>query len=153
MNDTRTVPVELLRQALEALMWHDETVRTRGDNEAITALCAALAQQEPMCVGCEGKPTLQNSPCAVCGKIAQQEQGPVAWRYNPIFGSPWSLSDDGYYVSCKRDKGYTVEPLYTHPPRHEWRGLTVEERRECTSSPFVADNYRAIEAKLKEKNA
>jgi hypothetical protein len=34
------------QQALEALMWHDETVRTRGDNEAIAALRAALAQQE-----------------------------------------------------------------------------------------------------------
>jgi hypothetical protein len=72
-----------------------------------------------MCVGCEGKPTLQNSPCAVCGKIAQQEQGPVAWRYKGMMGMPWSLSDDGYYASCKRDNGYMVEPLYTHPPRCE----------------------------------
>jgi hypothetical protein len=37
---------EAAQQALEALMWHDETVRTRGDNEAIAALRAALAQQE-----------------------------------------------------------------------------------------------------------
>jgi hypothetical protein len=72
-----------------------------------------------MCVGCEGKPTLQNSPCAVCGKIAQQEQGPVAWRYKGMMGMPWSLSDDGYYASCKRDNGYTVEPLYTHPAEPE----------------------------------
>jgi uncharacterized protein (UPF0147 family) len=45
-----TAEIERLRaaaqQALEALMWHDETVRTRGDNEAIAALRAALAQQE-----------------------------------------------------------------------------------------------------------
>ena len=31
---------EAAQQALEALMWHDETVRTRGDNEAITAIRA-----------------------------------------------------------------------------------------------------------------
>jgi transcription elongation factor Elf1 len=33
-----------------------------------------------------------------------------------------------------------------------WVGLTDEERQECTQSPFTAENYRAIEAKLKEKN-
>jgi hypothetical protein len=34
------------QQALEALMWHDETVRTRGDDEAIEALRAALEQYD-----------------------------------------------------------------------------------------------------------
>ena len=33
-----------------------------------------------------------------------------------------------------------------------WVGLTDEERHACTQSPFTADNYLAIEAKLKEKN-
>ena len=33
------------RQALEALIWHDETVRTRGDDEAIEALRAALMEE------------------------------------------------------------------------------------------------------------
>ena len=33
-----------------------------------------------------------------------------------------------------------------------WVGLTDEERRVCTQSPFTAENYLAIEAKLKEKN-
>jgi hypothetical protein len=40
MSDLR----DAARQALEALMWHDETVRTRGDDEAIEALRAALEQ-------------------------------------------------------------------------------------------------------------
>ncbi|MFA7327377.1 MAG: hypothetical protein WC121_11975 [Candidatus Kapaibacterium sp.] len=40
------------------------------------------------------------------------DAGPVAWRYKPMFGSPWSLSDDGYYISCKRDQGYIAEKLY-----------------------------------------
>jgi hypothetical protein len=34
------------QQALEALVWHDETVQTTADSEAITVLCAALAQPE-----------------------------------------------------------------------------------------------------------
>jgi len=36
--------------------------------------------------------------------------------------------------------------------QRQWVGLTDEERRACTQSPFTADNYRAIEAKLKERN-
>jgi len=42
MSDLRAAA----QQALEALMWHDETVRTRGDDEAIEALRAALEQPE-----------------------------------------------------------------------------------------------------------
>lgn len=34
----------------------------------------------------------------------------------------------------------------------KWVGLTNEERLVCTGSPFTDENYRAIEAKLKEKN-
>ena len=37
-------------------------------------------------------------------------------------------------------------------PRKEWVGLTDEERHAYTQSPFTEENYRAIEAKLKEKN-
>ena len=33
-----------------------------------------------------------------------------------------------------------------------WVGLTQEERHAYTQSPFTEENYRAIEAKLKEKN-
>ena len=33
-----------------------------------------------------------------------------------------------------------------------WQGLTDAERYKCTQSPFVAENYHAIEAALKEKN-
>lgn len=40
------------------------------------------------------------------------DAGPVAWRFKPMLGSPWSLSDDGYYISCKRDQGYINEALY-----------------------------------------
>jgi hypothetical protein len=45
-------------------------------------------------------------------------------------------------------------PVYITPPaaQRQWVGLTDEERQECAQSPFTAENYRAIEAKLKEKN-
>jgi len=65
---------------------------------------------------------------ALRARLAEPVQEPitVAWRYKAMAESVvWSLSDDGYYISCKRDKGYIVEPLYTHPPAS--RPLTEEE--------------------------
>ena len=51
------------------------------------------------------------------------------------------------------------QPLYTHPPKREWRWLTDEEiALVCAECAASAHNWndisfaRAIEAKLKEKN-
>ena len=90
--------------------------------------------------------------------LEQPEQEPVAWRYKGMMGMPWSLSDDGYYISCKRDQGYIVEPLYTHPPRREWHPLTDKEiRRMGIETPGQQGGWnlafaRAVEQTLKEKN-
>jgi hypothetical protein len=69
-------------------------------------------------------------------------------------------------VDFSKSYPVTSTPLYTAPPnvatplaaqrqsaRSAWVGLTDEERRACTQSPFTAENYRAIEAKLKAKNS
>jgi hypothetical protein len=49
------------------------------------------------------------------------------------------------------------QPLYTHPPRREWRGLTDEEIYPLYSEPSsdaeMVEFARAIEAALKERNA
>jgi len=47
--------------------------------------------------------------------------------------------------------GSSGVPLYTHPK--EWVGLTDEEIDECDWGQSERDHARAIEAKLKEKNA
>jgi hypothetical protein len=101
----------------------------------------SLAQQEAPKGGGNLPPPLQAEPV----------QEPVAWRYKGMMGMPWSLSDDGYYVSCKRDNGYMVEPLYTTPPRREWQSLSEEEIDRWT--PEIHPVIRAIEQALKEKNA
>jgi hypothetical protein len=125
MNDLK----KAAQQALEALEnttptgWNME--RDKQFFAAITALRAALKQPEPMCVGREGKPTLQNSPCAVCGKIAQQEQGPVAWT--PAFDYPnheqhrvWENGEPRPQdVEYWAKNGYGITCAYTHPPRRE----------------------------------
>ena len=92
MTDLRTAA----QQALEAL----EEYQSKGApfmacDGAVAALRAALAQQD------------------------EQVQEPVAWRFKAMIGLPWSLSDDGYYISCKRDQRYFVEALYTAPPQRQ----------------------------------
>jgi hypothetical protein len=128
------------QQALEALegwanhgkwVWPESALETckRNTVEALDALRAALAQPE---------------------------QEPVAWR----FQSP--LSEEGQWEYGKEPpvgSRWAIEPLYTHPPRREWRGLTEEERDavirwavDQEDTHFSRTVARAVEAKLKEKN-
>ena len=174
MTDLR----ETAQQMLKA--WDDDENGTTDHplSDTIEALRAALAQQEQTC-NCRWVGDVQTQQCtlheahvdaihewaerakAAEAKLAQQEQGPVAWRFKGMMGMPWSLSDDGYYVSCKRDKGYIVEPLYTAPPRREWQSLTDQEVWDAVQHGVVGSIglpskaiaiARPIEAKLKEKN-
>ena len=48
----------------------------------------ALAAQPAACVGCEGKPAPENSPCAVCGQQPAADKIAAAFRYesNGIVG-------------------------------------------------------------------
>jgi hypothetical protein len=85
----------------------------------------------------------------------------------------WDYLDNGQMVATYAvPVNARIAPdLYTTPPAPQpvpvktyhdgkpwpvapkpWVGLTDEERNECTQSPFTADQHRAIEAKLKEKN-
>jgi hypothetical protein len=122
--NTITVPRAVLKQALEALEFH--SCGDEIDEQIITALRAALAQQE-------------------------QEPGAWGWRYDSC----------GHAVVNRLAVTETPEPtvfltnvfargpfpLYTTPPRREWRSLTEEEREQATGW-----SVEHIEAKLKERN-
>jgi len=91
---------------------------------------------------------------ALKAALEQPEQEPVAWRYQN------SLTDTEYLVWNKGNGGRNWTPLYTHPPRREWRGLTegeINDGREqlptedlCNWS-FTQGVYFAEKA-LKERN-
>jgi hypothetical protein len=108
---------------------------------------------------------------ALRDRLAQPEQGPVAWR---TFDG-----DNGYnYIDYENNKDYCYwleelhskhkgwgEPLYTTPPvaqQRPWVGLTEPELHEINPTwpapgqhwdyKTVLDFVRAIETKLKEKN-
>jgi hypothetical protein len=99
---------------------------------------------------------------AVNDALNQQEQDPVAWMREG-----WG-PDCGPYVEVYRNdemgwrdrNGWT--PLYTHPPRREWQGLTPQDISSMWGWAHAAAEHKAtkpqdefaqaFEAKLKEKN-
>lgn len=107
--------------------------------------------------------------------LAQPEQEPVAWMlpdygdvlsaseadgtviYNiPLYTAPpkpeqKSISTNDHLCSMLRQV-HDVLACTALPMKRSWVGLTDEERHACTQSPFTEENYRAIEARLKEKN-
>jgi hypothetical protein len=101
---------------------------------------------------------------------SKPEQPPVAWAcfkngelQTELVGTEadvdfWCASDE------PEMQGMVKGALYTHPPRREWRGLTEEEIRDLWSWSATSEAERtattqqhafarAIEAKLKERNA
>ena len=78
-----------------------------------------------------------------------EKQEPAVWmiQYKDRHEFVWGSKPE---FCCDTVLG--IEPLYTTPPKREWVGLTVQEIEdlECCLSGFRL--YRAIEAKLKEKN-
>jgi hypothetical protein len=81
--------------------------------------------------------------------LEQPEQEPVAWMC-----SDENLANKGYSRFSKDKYGAWNIPVFTHPPRREWRGLTEEEIVAIfLLAPTQPAFARAIEAALKERNA
>jgi hypothetical protein len=62
-------------------------------------------------------------------------------------------SEDDEFNRIEREAAMRKEAVSATVEKRGWVGLTNEERRVCTQSPFTLENYLAIEAKLKEKNS
>jgi hypothetical protein len=131
MSDLRTAAQQALK-ALHEIAWcNDSRWQTDRAESVIPALRAALAQQDEPKGGGNLPPPLQAEPV----------QEPVAWRHKGA----------GHFtVTPLVSKFPEWEPLYTRPPRREWKSLTEEEIDRWT--PEIHPVIRAVEAKLKEKN-
>jgi hypothetical protein len=133
---------EAAQQALEALEMlaqptktNSETPRYKAHKAAITALRAALAQQEAPKGGGNLPPPLQAVPV----------QEPVAWQW-------LNTAHFRKNLPVNAEPG-AWNPLYTHPPRREWRGLTYQEIDDLQSGMQATfKDICAIEAALKERN-
>jgi hypothetical protein len=93
--------------------------------------------------------------------LAQQEQEPVAWvnaahlqaiqEKAKALGLTLGLYG---YVEIYTNESQGRVPLYTHPPRREWQGLTDEDIAliDWESMKTKRDAARAVEQALKERN-
>ena len=80
-------------------------------------------------------------------------QEPVAWMVYTQDGKSLCLTDNPADFTDE----HRALPLYTHPPRREWQGLTEEEIEDMsvtgTDSELRRQQFaRAIEAVLRSKN-
>ena len=153
---------EALKLALETLeyagpSWID------ARQPAITAIKEALAQPEQETLAWEqfypdmGKPQLApphpwekfcDSNCVWTDhhpdcKLAQPEQEP--------FMASYEFKQYGYYKDGKGTLKLGNIPA-TQPPQRTWVGLTEDEAFACQGRDYF-ETYKAIEAKLKEKNS
>ena len=88
---------------------------------------------------------------AIKEALAQPEQEPVAWRAL-VSKFPQGTGSDWVYVTkpIMKDSVHN-QPLYTTPPQRTWVGLTEDEAFACQGRDYF-ETYKAIEAKLKERN-
>jgi len=126
---------EALNLALEALEWEESQTAypSRMMTNAITAIKQALAQPAPV-------------------------QEPVVWRWSESKGERWfGWTTDWSHHDKAKLMAFPIEYAYTTPPaaKRQWVGLTEDEReqhRDDWRSNIHDKEFRAIEAKLKEKN-
>jgi hypothetical protein len=90
---------------------------------------------------------------ALRAALEQPEQEPVAWMVYTLDGKSVCVTDNPADFS----EAHRALPLYTHPPRREWRGLTDTERAAVQHESFKRglsplEFMELHEAKLKEKN-
>ena len=122
--------------------------------------------------GCEAwSPSMTDECLAVAvtlrAALEQPEQEPVAWM-SPASESMIGKTDENgsayHIITTSKKTANNSVPLYTHPPRREWRGLTNLEFVQIELKLRKYHDYdrydlslnefgRAIEAALKERNA
>jgi len=127
--------MKLALEALECINSPLNMTELRSVGRAITALRAAIDEASMQRLT-DVQQEMEQKPVAWIDK----ERGAISFM-NGTYGPNW-------------------KPVYTHPPRREWKGLTDEEIDRVWRSvdyKISYDNFRlaiarAIEAKLKERN-
>ena len=147
---TITVPRAVLEQALEALEYHVEQTRSIWKtSQAIDALRAALAQQEDIAQNLQSRMD--------AAMLLEERRQEVAQPHRETEQEP-TVRIKCTVVDNQHPSGVPFEQ-WVNAPRREWQSLTEDEiRRMGNETPGQQGGWnlafaRAVEAKLKEKNA
>jgi len=95
--------------------------------------------------------TIDEAITALRAALEQPGQEPVAWMVYTLDGKSAFVTDNPADFSDQ----HKALPLYTTPPRREWKGLSLEEMKSSCADTWSYDPYviaRAIEALLRERN-
>ena len=147
MSDLITLPRATVQQALEALELGYDSAKAEADQ--FHATMAGYKPHRHAAMDADVQKIAQ-AITALRAALEQPEQKPVAWK------------DRTYGNLHHQDFGNSI-PLYTYPPRREWRGLTNLEFVQIELKLRKYHDYdrydlslnefgRAIEAALKERN-
>jgi hypothetical protein len=132
------------------------------DNDPVQPLYTTPPQPEPVAWG-----NFKEDGTLV--GLSQHPEDQANWtNRKPLYTSPPQQEPEPVAVVDANDEGYWADILpyrnvkvgqllYTHTPQRTWVGLTDEEYTHITDTVFhtgqgLVAYYKAIEAKLKEKN-
>jgi hypothetical protein len=162
MVETVIVSRELLQQALNWIHYHrrayaiDEPIEER----ILRATLAQAGHTELDLTDAYNRRLrrqLEQEWCdvqSIKAALERKEQEPVAWMDD--FGNAFPLGAIKGAGSWRDDHQRNWTPLYTHPPRREWQGLTMQEVKDLAGEDdifgAIIEFARAIERALKEKN-
>jgi hypothetical protein len=128
---------------------------TNEDNGLLTLCFADETSAEAFMASHTGdadEALIQRAALAQQEQEQEHEQEPVAWGLQNDEGQVFDCIAPGSRIELSE---YNV-PLYTHPPRREWVGLTEEEIYPLYSEPSsdaeMVEFARAVEQALKERN-
>jgi hypothetical protein len=135
---------------LAIAIWEKHYKATAVNWKPLPDLMGVVSQIDNMTAGLthqQAQPE-QDVPEKDCGNME-----PVAWLESP-YGSI-RMNTAMRFQFPPQSLKWKI-PLFTHPPRREWRGLTDEEIEDCWDgylSDYQLQMIRTIEDKLKERNA
>ena len=121
-----------------------------------------MTDKPPVKSYCGGKAnycTPEVTPDVDAVNMSQERVDETAKREHEPYGYVWTSLRDGMEVRFSRmppNKFYNpqdIKPVYTAPPKREWDGLTEADIYESIGIEDEFEFAKAIEAKLKEKNA
>ena len=140
--------IEAMKLALEALEEYQEKgAPFMSCDSAVNVLRQAIEEAE------------KQEPVAWQERQARRMKDGVVTEWTNWYPCRYRTIDEARAEACDHIP-YEWRPLYTHPPKREWVSLTEEEIQElhyqikvkCIGAYRTEDVYRAIEAKLREKN-
>ena len=132
---------------------------TPKERETMQMALGALDSSNPFGWTPESVDKHRRAKEALRAALAQPEQEPWGYISHRSWKMPVFVEADNLEVSGLPFNNPDYTPVYKAPPQREWQGLTDQDY-EAMAEKYVTNCYfdtlkyaRAIEAKLREKNA